>query len=137
MYDLQEDGSSVLFDSHTIENSCAQTNHDFTYIDGKLVCGVCHYTVLPAEYGENGYSGMAQDEDGVNYYFSNGIMQTGWVQYGPDQYYFMEDGRAADGTVKLYGTMEVPESEGCGEISFTFDNGKKVGGATGWYGNWY
>lgn len=137
VYDLQEDGSSVLFDSHTIENSCAQTNHDFTYIDGKLVCGVCHYTVLPAEYGENGYSGMAQDEDGVNYYFSNGIMQTGWVQYGPDQYYFMEDGRAADGTVKLYGTMEVPESEGCGEISFTFENGKKVGGATGWYGNWY
>lgn len=137
VYDLQEDGSSVLFDSYTIRNSCAQTNHDFTYIDGKLVCGVCHYTVLPAEYGENGYSGMAQDEDGVNYYFSNGIMQTGWVQYGPDQYYFMEDGRAADGTVKLYGTMEVPESEGCGEISFTFENGKKVGGATGWYGNWY
>ena len=137
VYDLQEDGSSVLFDSYTIRNSCAQTNHDFTYIDGKLVCGVCNYAVLPAEYGENGYSGMAQDEDGVNYYFSNGIMQTGWVQYGPDQYYFMEDGRAADGTVKLYGTMEVPESEGCGEISFTFDNGKKVGGATGWYGNWY
>ena len=137
VYDLQEDGSSVLFDSYTIRNSCAQTNHDFTYIDGKLVCGVCNYAVLPAEYGENGYSGMAQDEDGVNYYFSNGIMQTGWVQYGPDQYYFMEDGRAADGTVKLYGTMEVPESEGCGEISFTFENGKKVGGATGWYGNWY
>ena len=137
VYDLQEDGSSVLFDSYTIRNSCAQTGHDFAYIDGKLVCGVCHYTVLPAEYGENGYSGMAQDEDGVNYYFSNGIMQTGWVQYGPDQYYFMEDGRAADGTVKLYGTMEVPESEGCGEISFTFENGKKVGGATGWYGNWY
>lgn len=137
VYDLQEDGTSVIFDSYTIRNSCAQTNHDFTYIDGKLVCGVCHYTVLPAEYGENGYSGMAQDEDGVNYYFSNGIMQTGWVQYGPYQYYFMEDGRAADGTVKLYGTMEVPESEGCGEISFTFENGKKVGGATGWYGNWY
>lgn len=136
VYDLQEDGTSAIFDSYTIRNSC-ETNHDFTYIDGKLVCGVCHYTVLPEEYGENGYSGMAQDEDGVNYYFSNGIMQTGWVQYGPDQYYFMEDGRAADGTVKLYGTMEVPESEGCGEISFTFENGKKVGGATGWYGNWY
>ena len=137
VYDLQEDGTSVIFDSYTILNACAKTDHDFTYIDGKLVCGVCHYAVLPAEYGESGYSGMAQDEDGVNYYFSNGIMQTGWVQYGPDQYYFMEDGRAADGTVKLYGTMEVPESEGCGEISFTFDNGKKVGGATGWYGNWY
>ena len=137
VYDLQEDGTSVIFDSYTIRNSCARTGHDFAYIDGKLVCGVCNYAVLPAEYGENGYSGMAQDEDGVNYYFSNGIMQTGWVQYGPDQYYFMEDGRAADGTVKLYGTMEVPESEGCGEISFTFENGKKVGGATGWYGNWY
>lgn len=136
VYDLQEDGSSVWFDSYTICNSC-ETGHDFTYIDGKLVCGVCNYAVLPAEYGENGYSGMAQDEDGVNYYFSNGIMQTGWIQFGPDQYYFMEDGRAADGTVKLYGTMEVPESEGCGEISFTFENGKKVGGATGWYGNWY
>ena len=137
VYDLQEDGTSVIFDSYTISNSCAQPGHDFTYIDGKLVCGVCHYTVLPAEYGENGYTGMVKDEDGVNVYFSNGVMQTGWIQFGPDQYYFMEDGRAADGTVKLYGTMEVPESEGCGEISFTFENGKKVGGATGWYGNWY
>mgnify|MGYP005789680137 CR=1 FL=1 len=128
-------GEAQIFDTYTMtkNNACASDGHDYYYDGGYLTCQACGYTYKMPE----DYTGMVKDEDGVNVYFSNGVMQTGWIQFGPDQYYFMEDGRAADGTVKLYGTMEVPESEGCGEISFTFENGKKVGGATGWYGNWY
>lgn len=126
VYDLQEDGSSVWFDSHTIENSCA-TGHDFAYIDGKLVCGVCHYTVLPEEYG---FSGLVQNEEGRYYYFTAGkAVENQWMEIGGDVYYFGEGGIAADGRVENI-------DNGYGDLFwFEFDNGRVVGGQTGWADN--
>ena len=127
VYDLQEDGSSVIFDSYTIRNSCAQTNHDFTYIDGKLVCGVCHYTVLPEEYG---FSGLVQNEEGRYYYFTAGkAVENQWMEIAEYVYYFGEGGIAADGRVENI-------DNGYGDLFwFEFDNGRVVGGQTGWADN--
>lgn len=127
VYDLQEDGTSVIFDSYTIRNSCAQTNHDFTYIDGKLVCGVCHYTVLPAEYG---FSGLVQNEEGRYYYFTAGkAVENQWMEIAEYVYYFGEGGIAADGRVENI-------DNGYGDLFwFEFDNGRVVGGQTGWADN--
>lgn len=130
VYNLQEDGSSAFFDSYTIRNSCAKTGHDFAYIDGKLVCGVCHYAVLPAEYGENGYSGLVQNEEGRYYYFTAGkAVENQWMEIGGDVYYFGEGGIAADGRVEDI-------DNGYGDLFwFEFDNGRVVGGQTGWADN--
>lgn len=127
VYNLQEDGTSVIFDSHTIRNSCAKTNHDFTYIDGKLVCGVCHYTVLPAEYG---FSGLVQNEEGRYYYFTAGkAVENQWMEIAEYVYYFGEGGIAADGRVENI-------DNGYGDLFwFEFDNGRVVGGQTGWADN--
>ena len=127
VYNLQEDGTSVIFDSYTIENSCAKTNHDFTYIDGKLVCGVCNYAVLPAEYG---FSGLVQNEEGRYYYFTAGkAVENQWMEIGGDVYYFGEGGIAADGRVENI-------DNGYGDLFwFEFDNGRVVGGQTGWADN--
>ena len=126
VYDLQEDGTSVIFDSYTIENSCA-TGHDFTYIDGKLVCGVCHYAVLPAEYG---FSGLVQNEEGRYYYFTAGkAVENQWMEIAEYVYYFGEGGIAADGRVENI-------DNGYGDLFwFEFDNGRVVGGQTGWADN--
>lgn len=126
VYDLQEDGSSVWFDSYTICNSC-ETGHDFTYIDGKLVCGVCHYTVLPAEYG---FSGLVQNEEGRYYYFTAGkAVENQWMEIAEYVYYFGEGGIAADGRVENI-------DNGYGDLFwFEFDNGRVVGGQTGWADN--
>lgn len=126
VYNLQEDGTSVIFDSYTICNSC-ETGHDFAYIDGKLVCGVCHYTVLPAEYG---FSGLVQNEEGRYYYFTAGkAVENQWMEIAEYVYYFGEGGIAADGRVENI-------DNGYGDLFwFEFDNGRVVGGQTGWADN--
>lgn len=135
VYNLTDDGSGFeVFDSYTIRNACASLGHDFSYTGGRLVCDRCHYSALPSEIG---FSGLVQDDEGRNWYFNRGSLWTGWLQYGEDQYYFLEDGSAADGEVVLNGTMEVGEEENQGQIVFTFENGKKVGGETRWYGEKY
>ena len=129
VYNLQEDGTSVIFDSYTIRNSC-ETGHDFAYIDGKLVCGVCHYAAFPADVDENGFSGLVQNEEGRYYYFTAGkAVENQWMEIAEYVYYFGEGGIAADGRVENI-------DNGYGDLFwFEFDNGRVVGGQTGWADN--
>lgn len=132
VYNLTDDGVTFeVFDSYTIRNDCAGLGHDFSYIGGRLVCDRCHYAALPSEIG---FSGLVQDEEGHNWYFSGGSPWAGWLQLGEEQYYFLEDGSAANGEVVLQADYE---SNAHGDISFTFENGLLTGGHTGWYGPKY
>ncbi len=125
VYNLKADGTGFeVFDTYTISNSCATTGHDYMYVDGYLVCRTCGYSVLPSEIG---FSGLIQDKDGRNVYYTNGQPQENqWVNVGDNLYYFGEDGFAADGKVENV-------DNGYGDLFwFEFDNGKVIGGQTGW-----
>ena len=132
VYNLLEDGSFEIFDSYTIRNGCATAGHSYTYVDGRLVCGNCNFSTLPSDIG---FSGLVQDEDGRNVFFTDGLpVENQWVSIGENYYYFGEDGFGVDGEQTLQVSYDGNES---GDITFVFDNGIKVGGHTGWYGEKY
>ena len=117
-------GEAQVFDSYTIykNGSCQESGHSWVYDGTYLTCSVCGASqVLP----EN-FSGMVTNEDGLNMLFSNGELTKGWIQIGEDKYYFDEDGVAADGRTENI-------DNGYGDLFwFEFENGKLVGGQTGW-----
>ena len=117
-------GKAQVFDSYTIykNGSCQEGGHSWVYDGTYLTCSVCGASqVLP----EN-FSGMVTNEDGLNMLFSNGELTKGWIQIGEDKYYFGDDGVAADGRTENI-------DNGYGDLFwFEFENGKLVGGQTGW-----
>ena len=124
VYNLTDDGSFKVFDEYTINNDCYPDNHEYYYetSSGMLVCGHCHYEVSPEEIS---FSGLIQDEEGRNIFFTAGAKQTGWITIGEDEYYFDENGVAGQGEMTVitqYGDM----------FTFVFDNGLVSGGDTGW-----
>lgn len=132
-YNMLDDGSFVIFDSYTITNDCYPDNHEYVYntATGMLLCQNCYYEVAPEEIS---FSGLITDTEGRNMFFTNGVMQTGWIPFGEDYYYFGEDGRGAEGETVL---QESYDGHTDGNITFIFENGKMVGGYTGWYGEKY
>ena len=68
--------------------------------------------------GQTKYTGMFS-VDGVNYYSKNGTLTGGWFTVDGTSYCFDENGKALDGTVVQ------------DEIEKVFDNGKMIGGHTG------
>ena len=132
-YNLLSDGSFEVFDTYTIKNECYPDNHVFVYdtISEMLVCQHCHYSVSPEEIS---FSGLITDTEGRNMFFTFGKKQTGWIAIGEDYYYFDEDGRGVNGNVVVQSSYD---GNDCGSITFLFENGKKIGGHTGWYGEKY
>lgn len=134
VYNLTDDGSFEVFDEYTITNECYPDNHDFVFntASGMLVCERCHYEISPEE---GNFSGLVMDTEGRNMFFTQGEMLVNeWLPYGGDYYYFGADGRGAEGSVVLQTDYA---GNSCGEISFVFENGKKIGGETRWYGEKY
>ena len=118
-------GEAQIFDTYTMtkDNECASSGHDYCYNDGYLTCLACGYTYkMPDD-----FSGMVKHESGLNMMFSNGQPQENqWVNVGDNLYYFGEGGIAADGKVENV-------DNGYGDLFwFEFDNGKVIGGQTGW-----
>lgn len=118
-------GEAQIFDTYTMtkDNECASSGHDYCYNDGYLTCLACGYTYkMPDD-----FSGMVKHESGLNMMFSNGQPQESqWVNVGDNLYYFGEGGIAADGKVENV-------DNGYGDLFwFEFDNGKVIGGQTGW-----
>ena len=134
VYNLLSDGSGFeIYDSYTITNDCHPDNHEYYYdtATDMLVCERCHYSVLPEEVS---FSGLITDTEGRNMFFTAGEMQTGWIPIGEEFYYFGEDGRGVNGNVVVQSSYD---GNDCGSITFLFENGKKIGGYTGWYGEKY
>lgn len=132
-YDMQADGTFAIFDEYIIRNSCYPDEHEYEYDhdSGMLVCTNCYYEVAPADIN---FSGFIQDTDGETMYFALGAYQTGWIPLGTDYYYFDEDGIGVNGEVTLTSDYAGQQA---GDITFVFENGLKVGGHTGWYGEKY
>lgn len=124
VYNLTDDGSFEVFDEYTINNDCYPDNHEYYYetSSGMLVCGHCHYEVSPEEIS---FSGLIQDEEGRNIFFTAGAKQTGWITIGEDEYYFDENGVAGQGEMTV--TTQYGD-----KFTFVFDNGIVSGGDTGW-----
>ncbi len=82
-----------VIDSVTLTKpvTCTESGeHDFAYADGALTCKVCGYT---KDIGA--YTGFAEDAaTGGTRYFVGGSVQTGWLNYEEDVYYFDENGIA-------------------------------------------
>lgn len=70
-------------DTFEIKSKCHNVRYDFE--SGVFSCDRCGKTF-------DDYTGMVKDDEGNNYYFLNGKMQTGWVLIGEDYHYFDEDG---------------------------------------------
>lgn len=121
-------GEAQIFDTYTMtkNNACASDGHDYYYDGGYLTCQACGYTYKMPE----DYSGLVKHESGLYMMFSNGQPQENqWVNIGEDTYYFGEGGIAADGRVEDI-------DNGYGDLFwFEFDNGRVVGGQTGWADN--
>ena len=121
-------GEAQSFDTYTMtkNNACASDGHDYYYDGGYLTCQACGYTYKMPE----DYSGLVKHESGLYMMFSNGQPQENqWVNIGEDTYYFGEGGIAADGRVEDI-------DNGYGDLFwFEFDNGRVVGGQTGWADN--
>ena len=121
-------GEAQIFDTYTMtkNNACASDGHDYYYDGGYLTCQACGYTYKMPE----DYSGLVKHESGLYMMFSNGQPQENqWVNIGEDTYYFGEGGIAADGRVENI-------DNGYGDLFwFEFDNGRVVGGQTGWADN--
>lgn len=121
-------GEAQSFDTYTMtkNNACASDGHDYYYDGGYLTCQACGYTYKMPE----DYSGLVKHESGLYMMFSNGQPQENqWVNIGEDTYYFGEGGIAADGRVENI-------DNGYGDLFwFEFDNGRVVGGQTGWADN--
>ena len=121
-----------IFDTYTIRknNACTQNGHSYVYDGEYILCTECGYCMTDI----SSFSGLITDTEGRNMFFTNGVMQTGWIPLGEDYYYFGEDGRGADGETVL---QESYDGNSYGDISFTFENGLLIGGYTGWYGEKY
>ena len=124
-YNMKTDGAFEVLDEYTIVNSCSENGHDFVYDNGVLICGECHYTVEPSEIG---FSGMIQNTQGQNMMFAGGEVVSGWMQYLDEDYYFDENGVGVQGTLTVNNRYGEP-------FEFVFENGKVVGGGTGWADN--
>lgn len=121
-----------IFDTYTIRknNACTQNGHSYVYDGEYILCTECGYCMTDI----SSFSGLITDTEGRNMFFTNGVMQTGWIPFGEDYYYFGEDGRGAEGETVL---QESYDGHTDGNITFIFENGKMVGGYTGWYGEKY
>lgn len=130
-YNLGSTGVEI-FDTYTIRknNACTQNGHSYVYDGEYILCTECGYCMTDI----SSFSGLITDTEGRNMFFTNGVMQTGWIPLGEDYYYFGEDGRGADGETVL---QESYDGNSYGDISFTFENGLLIGGYTGWYGEKY
>ena len=105
---------------YTELGSCADAGHELEnalYSDGKLTCNQCGDEVDPAEVK---YTGWATDKGtGRSMYFISGEPKTGEFLLDHDVFYFDENGVAYDGEVVI------------DEVTMEFDNGKLIGGYTG------
>lgn len=126
-------GGLEIFDTYTISkhNACAESGHSYVYDGEYIYCTECGHTFSPVE---TSFSGLVVNKEGKNMFLTAGVPQTGWISYGNESYYFDENGVAVDGTVILQSDYA---GQSDGDISFEFDNGKKIGGETRWYGEKY
>ena len=125
IYDVLPGGEKSLVDSYTLyteKGACAKDGHDleeavFDRETGKLICNKCEMEVDPKE---KDFTGPAKDKETErSMYFIEGVAQTGEFLLDQDVFYFDEEGVALQGKH----TMDEVEKE--------FDNGKLVGGYTG------
>ena len=135
VYNMLADGSGfeVFDDTYTITNSCYPDEHEYVYDRdaGILVCTNCYYEADPVAVGLNGF---IKTTDGQTMFFTAGVAQKGWIPLGEEYYYFDEDGIGVNGELTLTSDYAGQEA---GDITFVFENGLKVGGYTGWYGEKY
>ena len=125
VFDVLPDGVKSQVDTYTLytfQGACAKDGHEleepvFNRETGKLICNKCEMEVDPVT---KAFTGPAKDkETGRSMYFVVGVAQTGEFLLDQDVFYFDENGVALQGTV----TMDEVEKE--------FENGKLVGGYTG------
>ena len=125
IYDVLPDGTKSLVDTYTLyteKGACAKDGHDleeavFDRETGKLICNKCEMEVDPKE---KNFTGPAKDKETErSMYFVEGVAQTGEFLLDQDVFYFDEDGVALEGKH----TMD--------EVEKIFENGKLVGGYTG------
>ena len=87
----EADGSVLDVYVKQAETDCAADGHAYRYeADGFLVCERCGHTEALGD-----YTGFAEDAaTGGTRYFVGGSVQTGWLNYEEDVYYFDENGIA-------------------------------------------
>ncbi len=117
-------------DSYTLVNSAKsgwvyEEGGYAYYVDGEKLTGIQLIDGYYYDFGENGinagqtkFTGLFQI-DGVNHYAKDGVLYSGWITIGEDQYCFDENGAGYDGSVVV------------DEVELIFENGKLVGGYTG------
>lgn len=95
------------------------------YVSGVRYTGVKSVDGVYYDFGESGinigqtkYTGLFMD-DGVRCCVKEGVLTSGWYTVGDAHYYFDENGKGYNGTVKVDG------------IDIEFDNGLHIGGYTG------
>lgn len=125
-------GGPEIFDTYIIQrnNSCSQNGHSYVYEGEYIYCTACGYCMTDI----SDFSGFIQNTEGQNMFFTAGVPQTGWTPLGTDYYYFDEDGIGVNGEVTVTSDYAGQQE---GDITFVFENGLKVGGHTGWYGEKY
>ena len=110
----------------TKKNACATDGHTYTYDNGYLKCDVCGHAEAIGS-----YTGFAKDAaTGRTRYFVNGAVQTGWLTYLEDVYYFDENGLAVSGKQSIKTDYSYNNQNFSQNITYTFDeNGKQIGAA--------
>ena len=95
------------------------------YVDGEKYTGIQKVDGYYYDFGENGinigqekYTGLFE-MDGKTYYAKEGVLVTGWITLNGEHYCFDETGAGYHGTVVV------------DEVELEFENGKLVGGHTG------
>ena len=125
IFDVFPDGTKSQVDTYTLytaQGACARDGHQleepvFDRETGKLICNNCELEVDPVA---KDFTGPAKDKETQRaMYFISGVAQTGEFLLDQDVFYFDEEGVALDGTF----TMD--------EVEKSFENGKLVGGYTG------
>ncbi|MBQ7890142.1 MAG: phosphodiester glycosidase family protein [Erysipelotrichaceae bacterium] len=125
-----EDIYATFEDSYTLINALKNgwvfedTGYAY-YVDGERLTGIDKAEGFYYDFGEDGinvgqtkYTGLFV-VDGKNMYAKFGVPTPGWVSINGDRYCFDENGVGYDGTVII------------DEVPMDFDNGKLIGGYTG------
>ena len=96
------------------------------YKDGEMYTGIREVDGYYYDFGENGicigqqkYNGLFQQNGKTRYAKFGELVKDGWISVGKERYCFDEEGYGYDGTATI------------DEVEMLFDNGKLIGGYTG------
>ena len=125
IFDVLPDGTKSQVDVYTLyteKGACAKDGHAleepvYDRQTGKLICNNCEMEVDPVA---KDFTGLAKDKETErSMYLISGVPQTGEFLLGEESFYFDEDGVALEGKHTI------------DEVEKEFENGKLVGGYTG------